>query len=47
MNRCVGDFDPILKNINENEQKIQKKELLQHGVILYVLVSRKNDKLDF
>ena len=46
MNRCVGDFDPILKNIKENEEKL-KKEILWHGVLLYVLVARKNDKFEF
>ena len=46
MNRCVGDFDPILKNTKENEEEF-KKEILWHGVILCVLVGRKNDKLEF
>ena len=44
MNSHVDNVDPILQKVKENEKK-SKNAILFHGVLLCVLVSRKNDKL--
>ena len=46
MNRHDGHFDRFFNKIKESE-KILKNEILRHGVLLCVLVTRKNDKLEF
>ena len=46
MNRHGGHFDRFFNKIKESEKQ-SKIEILWHGVPLYVLVARINDKLEF
>ena len=47
MNSHALHFDQFLKEMKKKVKKYSKKETLWHGVLLYVLVSSKNDKLEF
>ena len=44
MNRDAGHFDPVLEK-NEEKNTSSKNAILSHGVLLCVLVARKNTKL--
>ena len=46
MNSHGAHFDSFLKKSNKVKES-SKKAIRWHGVLLYVLVSMKNDKLDF
>ena len=46
MNSRVDHFDHFSKN-SQKTKKITKNEILRHGVLLYLLVARKNNKFDF
>ena len=46
MNRHGGHFDHFFKKAKESE-KYTKKLILWHGILLCVLVARKNDKPEF
>ena len=46
MNSNGGHFDRFLKK-SKKVKKYSENEILWHGVVLCVLVARKNDKLEF
>ena len=46
MNTHDGHFDRFFEKLKESE-KYSKKQILWHGLLICVLVARKNDKLEF
>jgi hypothetical protein len=44
MNCHADNVDPILQKVKENEKRV-KNAILLHGVLLCVIIFRKNDKL--
>ena len=47
MNTHDGHFDRFFEKLKESEKILKKKQILWHGLLICVLVARKNDKLEF